>query len=110
LSTNSSTPTSSFAANTTVDGTAPIDGFALLTATESSSPNTMSSQNTTTQHTISDRPGNPMPNPATSDYSLPKELHDDNYQLLNENDLLSKAVEIFISISDGECKAIAAST
>jgi len=32
------------------------------------------------------------------DYSLPKpltDLQDDNYQLLNEKDLLSKAVEIF---------------
>ena len=53
--------------------------------------------------------------PTTTDYLLPKplaELRDDNYRLLNEKDLLSKAVEIFrsISIFDGECTAIEAST
>ena len=47
--------------------------------------------------------------------SIPKaliELYDENYQLLNKEDLLRKAVEVFRSVnfSDCECKAIDAST
>ena len=40
------------------------------------------------------------------------ELYDENYQLLNKEDLLRKAVEVFrsISFSESECKAIEAST
>ena len=47
--------------------------------------------------------------------SIPKaltELYNENYRLLNKEDLLRKAVEVFrsISFSDSECKAIEAST
>ena len=45
--------------------------------------------------------------------SIPKaltKLYDENYRLLNKEDLLTKAVEVFrsISFSDSECKAIEA--
>ena len=47
--------------------------------------------------------------------SIPKaltELYNENYRLLNKEDLLRKAVEVFrsISFSDSECKAIEGST
>ena len=47
--------------------------------------------------------------------SIPKvltELYNENYRLMNKEDLLRKAVEVFrsISFSDSECKAIEAST
>ena len=47
--------------------------------------------------------------------SIPKvltELYNENYRLMNKEDLLRKAVEVFrsISFSDSECKAIESST
>ena len=73
--------------------------------------------------TVPDNPVNIIPNdpPPTStalpvvSVPIPKaltELYDENYRLLNEEDLLRKAIEVFRSIrfSNSECKAIEAST
>lgn len=57
----------------------------------------------------------PVPSSSAVSVPIPKsltELYDHNYRLLNKEDLLRKAIEVFRSLrfSDSECKAIEAST
>ena len=70
--------------------------------------------------TLSDSLSSIIPVPSSialpeASIPIPKaltELYNENYLLLNKEDLLRKAVEVFrsISFSDSECKATEAST
>lgn len=84
-------------------------------ATRSSTPNATDTTTSSTPSVSDSSISLSTTLPDTSNSSLPKpltELYDDSYKLLSEEDLLSKAAEIFkyLSLSDGECINIEAST
>ena len=105
---------------TTLSGTSGITAIAPLT-TIPNNPVTITPNDPVT--TVSDNMVSTIPNDLllsstaqqVVSFPIPKaltELYDESYRLLNKEDLLRKATDVFrsISFSGSECKAIEAST